>query len=217
MTAWSFSRLKTFEQCPKKFNHLYVAKDVKDKETDAILYGNEVHKAAEEYMRDGVPVPKKFSYIEETLNKLKTFSGTKHCELKLAVTESYTPTGFFDSDVWYRGIVDLLIVDGNKAHMIDYKTGKNAKYADTTQLDAMAAAVFTHFPDVETIKSALLFVVSKDFIKKVHKRELVKSYWDIFRPKLDRLEAATETGVWNAVSGPLCRYCPVTKCEHHRG
>lgn len=217
MTAWSFSRLKTFEQCPKKFNHLYILKDVQDKETDAILYGNEVHKAAEEYIRDGKPIPKKFSYMQKVLDRLRQFKGDKHCELKLAVSEDYTPVEFFAPDVWYRGIVDLLIVDGNRAHMVDYKTGKNARYADTTQLDAMAAAVFSHFPEVEVIKSALLFVVSKELIKKTHKRELVKSYWNVFEPKLDRLVTAEETGVWNAVSGPLCRYCPVTKCEHHRG
>jgi hypothetical protein len=32
--------------------------------------------------------------------------------------------------------------------MIDYKTGKNAKYADMKQLDLMAGAIFVHYPEV---------------------------------------------------------------------
>ena len=54
MTAWSYSSLKTFEQCPKKYYHLKVAKDVKDKGSSAMFYGNEVHKAAEQYMKEGL-------------------------------------------------------------------------------------------------------------------------------------------------------------------
>ena len=92
----------------------------------------------------------------------------------------------------------------------------NAKYADTKQLDLMAAATFVHYPEVQTIKSALAFVVSNDFVKKEHKRELTKSYFASFDPLLDRLEAAKDTGVWNPKSGPLCKFCPVTTCPHNR-
>ena len=50
--AWSFSSIKTFDQCPKKYYHLKVAKDYEeDFNTEAILYGNEFHTAAELYVR----------------------------------------------------------------------------------------------------------------------------------------------------------------------
>jgi RecB family exonuclease len=130
--------------------------------------------------------------------------------------DEYAPTTFFGKDVWWRGIADLLIVNGEKAYLIDYKTGKNAVYADTKQLDLLAAATFTHFPDVEVIKSALLYVVSNDFIRKKHTAELRKSYLTVFDDELERLEVALEEGVWNAVESGLCAYCPVTSCEHNR-
>lgn len=220
MPAWSYSSIKTFDQCPKKYYHLKVAKDVQDKGSEATVYGGELHKAAEEYIKIGKPIPKKFNYILKPLAALESIPGEKHCELRLAIAydgETYKPTTFFAKDVWWRGVVDLLIVDGETAFLVDYKTSKNAKYADTTQLDITAAAVFTFYPQVKTIKSALVFVVSNEFVTKVHDRALHRSYYNTFDDQLARLEAAEKSGVWNACSGPLCAYCPVKSCEHNRG
>lgn len=219
MTAWSYSSISTFKQCPKKYYHLKVAKDVKDTSSEAMLYGNQVHKAAEDFIKEGTPIPKKFDYMVPIVSALNSIEGEKHCELRFGVAydgKDYKPTGFFSKDVWYRGIADLLIVNEDKAFLVDYKTGKNAKYADTAQLDMLAAATFTHFPEVTHIKSALAYVVSKEFIRKEHTRDLHESYYTTFSEPLESLAAAEEHNVWNAKSGPLCAYCPVTSCEHNR-
>jgi len=217
MTTWSYSSIKTFEQCPKKYYHLKIAKDVKDTGSEATIYGQSVHTAAEEYIRDGKDIPKKFDFIKPILDSLNKIDGEKHCEMKLGVKieDDYEICDFFDPDVWWRGIADLVIVNGDTAYSVDYKTSKSAKYADTKQLDLVAAAIFTKFPEVKKIKSALAFVVSKDFITKEHVREDRDKYFQVFSPQLDRLNTAQETDVWNANSGPLCRYCPVIYCEHN--
>jgi hypothetical protein len=217
MPAWSYSSIKTFEQCPKKYFHLKVAKDVKDDPGEAAEYGTAVHLAAEEYIRDGKPIPEKFSFMRSVLEPLAAKQGDKHCEMRLGVAKTDTgfePCGFFDKNVWYRGIVDLLIVNGNKGWMVDYKTGKNAKYADMKQLDLMAAALFIKYPELDTIKSGLAYVVSNEFPKKTHKRKYLDRYMAVFDNQLDRLEAAMENGIWKPQSGPLCGWCPVTSCEH---
>jgi dipeptidyl aminopeptidase/acylaminoacyl peptidase len=54
--AWSFSSLKTFSTCPKKFYHIRVAKDIKEPEGEQAMYGKIVHEAAERYVRDGTPI-----------------------------------------------------------------------------------------------------------------------------------------------------------------
>ena len=217
--AWSYSSIKTFDQCPKKYYHLRIAKDVKDGDTTATLYGKELHTAAELYVRDGTEIPPKFSFIKTTLEALNKIEGEKHCEIKLGVAKregEFEPCGFFDADVWWRGIADLLIIQGDKAFLVDYKTSKNAKYADLKQLDLLAGAVFTHYPQIKTIKSALLFVVSNEVVKKEHTASLRTAYLSVMHPELTRLEAAIETKVWNPNSGPLCKYCPVTECAHNR-
>ena len=217
--TWSYSSLKTFEQCPKKYYHLRVLKDVKDEGSEATLYGQELHKAAEEYIKDDVTLPPKFKFIQDTVDAIKKIPGDKHCEMKLGVRltdAGYEACGFFDKGVWWRGIADVVIIKDDLAFSIDYKTSKNAKYADLKQLDLVAAAVFTHFPQIKKIKSALAFVVSNEFIHKEHFAKMRDSYFASFDPLLDRLANAEETGVWNPNTGPLCRYCPVTTCEHNR-
>lgn len=216
--VWSYSSLKTFDQCPKKYYHLKVAKDVKDVPHEAALYGSDVHKAAEENVRDGKPMPKKYSYMGPILESLKKIPGDKYCELELGLTKDLAPCGFKAPDVWWHGIVDLLIVDEPKgvAHMVDYKTSKSARYADTKQLDLMATAVFAHFPDVRKIKSALLFVVSNEFVRKEHYAANTKEYIGGVLPTVKRLEQSLNGGAWNPVTGPLCRFCPVKTCEHNR-
>jgi hypothetical protein len=198
---------------------LRVLKDVKDDGSEATLYGQEVHKAAEDYVKDGTPIPPKFAYILPIVNAIKSIPGEKHCELKLGVklTDSgYAPCDFFDKDVWWRGVGDVVIVQGDVAFSLDYKTSKNAKYADLKQLDVIAAALFTHFPQVKRIKSALVFVVSNEFVRKEHFAEKRNDYFATFTPELDRLAVAQDTGVWNTNTSPLCRYCPVVSCEHNR-
>jgi len=219
MTAWSYSSIKTFDQCPKKYFHLKVVKDVKDEPGEAADYGTAVHEAAELFITQGAPIPEKFAFMRPIVEPLARKQGTKYAEIKLGVAkigDEFQPRGFFDKDVWYRGIADLLIVNGSKAWLVDYKTGKNAKYADMKQLDLLAGAVFVHFPKVETINSALLYVISQEMPRKTHQRENLATYMSVFNTELDRLEGALENGIWNAKSSPLCGWCPVETCEHWR-
>ena len=214
MTAWSYSSIKTFEQCPKKYYHLRVAKDVKDEPGEAADYGTAVHLAAEEYIRDGKPIPEKFAFIRPVVERLEALPGDKYAELKLGMRKDGSACGFFDKDVWWRGIADLLVIDGHRAWCIDYKTGKNARYADTKQLDLLAGAVFSHFPEVMKIKSSLAFVVSNELVAKTHKITERSVYLSVFDNELDQLEAAMDSGVFNPKSGPLCGWCPVVDCAH---
>ena len=80
----------------------------------------------------------------------------------------------------------------------------------------MAAAVFLKFPEVVVIKSALIFVVSKEFVKKEHTSMFKLAYLQSVEPDLKRLEGAIHSGIWNPVSGPLCGWCPVKSCVHNK-
>ncbi len=216
MPAWSYSSIKTFDQCPKKYFHLKVVKDVKDEPGEAADYGTAVHEAAELFITQGAPIPEKFAFMRPIVEPLAKKQGTKHAEIKIGVTEELQPCGFFDKDVWYRGIADLLIVNGSKAWLVDYKTGKNAKYADMKQLDLLAGAVFIHFPEVEIINSALLYVVSQEMPRKIHHRQHLSEYMSVFETQLESLSDAMDNGVWNANPSGLCGWCPVESCPHWR-
>ena len=125
---------------------------------------------------------------------------------------------FFDPEVWFRGVADLVILDGDRAFVLDYKSGKNAKYADTRQLALMAAALFLKHPEIQKIKASLLFVVSKEFIKENFEKEYGLSIFSELNGLLVARETAYNTDVWNPRPNGLCsRWCQVKSCPHHGG
>ena len=107
-------------------------------------------------------------------------------------------------------------MNGTKARVLDYKAGKNAKYADKDQLELMALAVFKHFPDVEEVDAALLFVVAKAFIKGNYKRTDAPALWARWLQRYSRIPAAVANGVWNPKTSGLCKaHCVVLSCLHN--
>jgi hypothetical protein len=218
MPAWSYSAIKTFEQCPKKYYHTRVARDVTDVGGEAAIYGTDVHAAAELYVRDGTPIPKKFDYMAPIVNKLMSFPGTKLAEQKLGIAKLRTgeivPCDFDDPEAWWRGIADLLIIENVYAKCIDYKTSKNAHYADLRQLDLLSGAVFLHHPTIKVIDGALLFVVCGQLVPKRYHVDKLGIYLSTFDKQLENLADAHRSGVWNAKASGLCGWCPVTECEN---
>ena len=216
--TWSFSSIKTFEQCPKKFYHLKVVKDFKeDQNAEHLTYGTAFHEAAEFYIRDGTPLPPQFAYAKSSLDNLSKRQGRKLCEYEMGLTEDLQPCGFKDANVWWRGIADLIILeDDGTARVVDYKTGKSAKYADTGQLELMALAVFKHFPEVVKVKAGLLFVVARQFPKASYDRADEAKLWEKWLRDHGRMRRAYETGVWNPRTSGLCRnHCVVLSCQHN--
>ena len=215
MIQWSFSSLKDFTNCPKQYYHTKVAKDYTKKETEQMLYGTEVHKACEDYVRDGVPLAKNYERFKSQLDALSGIEGTKYCEHEMALTPDRTPCAFDSDTRWVRGIVDLLIVNGDDAYIVDYKTGSN-RYPDPKQLKLMALMTYAHFPQVERIRAGLLFVMHNSFINEEYTRDQAGKLWESFLPHLDQLEMAYANNMWMAKPGGLCGWCPVSTCKFYR-
>ena len=216
LPAWSYSSISTYIQCPRKYQAEKVTKEVPYQDTEATLYGKAVHLAAEEFIRDGKPVPDKFAFMRELLEPVSKYAGKHLCEYRLGLTRDLEPCEFFSKDVWWRGIPDFLALDGETATMIDYKTGKSSKYADTKQLDLLALAIFKHFPEVKKIKAGLLFVIANDFIKTKYEKVEHEKTWVNWLQDTARLEKALELGVWNPKPNFSCKgWCSVKDCIHN--
>jgi hypothetical protein len=208
----SYSGLKDYEGCPRRYHEVKVLKQYPNPQTEATRWGGLVHEAAEFYVRDGTPIPIEFPGIDmvEAIAKLK---GEKHCELEMAVNDKLEPVDFNDPTAILRGIADVVVINGEKCRVLDYKTG-SAKYPDVAQLELMALMVFAKFPEVQVSHGALLFLAHNQMTQKITKREDSKELWSKWFGKLARVEASHETNVWNAKSSGLCPWCPVTNCEH---
>jgi len=82
----------------------------------------------------------------------------------------------------------------------------------------MAAALFLRYPELEKIKTALLFVVSKDFIKKDFEVDGGLSIFAELNGLLAAREEAYNSNVWNPIANGLCkRFCGVWDCPHNGG
>ena len=215
----SYSSIKLFENCPRQYYETRILKRFKSQPTEATTYGERVHKAFEEFVRDGSPLPAAFEAYRKFVEPLAAAEATIYCEEKLGIRANFTPCGFFDEDVWYRGLPDYLAISksGKVARVADYKTGKSSRYADTAQLELMAAMVFIHHPSVERVKGALLFVVVGDIIKAEYTREQLPEILSKWAGRAAAIEGALDVGVWNPRSSALCKFCPVSSCEHHHG
>ena len=214
--TWSYSSLSLYKQCPHKFYRLKVVKDIKEPPSPVLSYGLAVHKAAEEHIRDGKPIPEKYAYMQSVLDSLKGLDGTKLCEIELGLTKDLKPCGFSAAGVWWRGVADLVVVQDSRMYLIDYKTSKSARYADDKQLEVLALGLFKRFPMVDKIKGALVFVVSNEIVRKTFDREDEVDLWPKWLADTKRLEQAHITDVWNPKPNFTCaKYCPVVDCLHN--
>lgn len=214
--VWSHSALKEYEQCPRKYHETRVLKKHPFKDTEATLYGKELHRAAELYIGEGQPLPPQFQFIQDALDALAKKPGRKLVEHQMALTERLAPCDWRAEDVWVRGIADLLIVDDDNlsARVVDYKSGSN-KYPDIDQLKLMALMVFAHFPHIRSVKTALLFVVKNDMVTYETSVDKAPEMWWGFRERVARIAASMHHDVWNPKQTPLCGWCPVADCEHN--
>jgi len=214
--TWSYSSLDLFNQCPHKYYRLKVKKDIKEPLSDHLVYGLDVHKAAEDFIGKGTPIPEKYKFLEPSLLKLQAYEGEKLCEYRMGLTKNLDPCKFFDKGVWWRGVADLIILNGDSAKIVDYKTGKSSKHADTKQLEILSLAVFKHFPQVKRVKGGLLFVVANDFVKGDFDAGQTDVYWQRWLTNTAQLEKAFEVNVWNPRPNFTCKkWCPVKDCTHN--
>jgi len=216
--AHSYSSVKDYEGCARRYHEVRILKKFKSQDTQATLYGTAVHSAFEHYIKDGTALPASFAHYAPFVEPLAAHDGDIRCEERMAIRVDFSPCGFFDKDVWFRGIPDYLAISksGNTARVADYKTGKSSRYADTAQLELMAAMVMLHHPTVEKVKGALLFVVVGDIIQSEYTRAQLPEILSKWAGRAGAIEKAVEVGVWNPRPSALCKFCPLSEeaCEH---
>ena len=212
---WSFSGLKDFIGCPKRYQEVKVLKNFEQKFNEAAHYGNKVHEALEKYVKDGTELPLNYQQFKAWADALIQLPGRKLTEHRMALTVDRQPCTWAAKNMWVRGIADLLIIDGDHARVIDYKTGSE-RYPEPKQLKLMALLVFSHYPEVKKVSGALMFIMKNVIIDEEYTRDMIDELWAAFTPDLERLSQAYENNVWPANPSALCRFCPVNTCQFYK-
>jgi len=211
---WSYSSLTSFETCNKRYYHLKVAKDVVETPHEATTWGSTVHKFMEDRVRDGTPLPVSVAGYEALIAPIIAKSGEKLIEQQYAINAAMQPTTWMADDAWCRGIVDVGVLTGNKALLLDWKTGK--RKVDSSQLKLFAGLAFAHYPQVETVFTGFVWLKEGRVDKQKFEREDSAAIWQEFLPRVRRLERAYEESKFPPKPSGLCsKWCPVPRrlCE----
>lgn len=213
----SYSRLSTFEQCAAKFDYLYVTRNVQDDGNEFTLFGNRVHEGMELIGKaavEGVSPPIADYPIElqpyvELVRRVAMQPGEKHFELRVAITQEFKPCEWMAPDVWLRGILDVLVLNGSRAVVLDWKTGKVRD--NPTQLQLFAALVFTLYPQVEEVRAAFVWLGHNQLTDSIFHRRDAWRLWEGLVARFRRVEDAVDLGVFKPRPSPLCRWCPAKR------
>jgi CRISPR/Cas system-associated exonuclease Cas4 (RecB family) len=211
-TAFSYSRLNSFETCPRKFHAVSITKNFKEPESMAMSYGKDVHKALELRVGKGVPLPGHLTHLEGIAGALSASPGDKITEYQMAVDASLKPVGWFHKDVYCRAVADLVLDCGTKAGLFDYKTGKKSN--DFLQLRLTASLYFQHAPRVEVIKCAFIWTKDRSSSTVEIGRDEIGEVWSELSPRIRRFQEAFEQQDFPPRPSWQCRGCPVTTCQY---
>lgn len=213
--AWSYSVLNSYETCPHRHFRTRIIKDIKEPDSEHLRWGNEVHKALELRVRDGIALPDSMIKWEPFVAKLLKRKGEALAEQQLCLNESLIATSWFGRDAWVRGIVDFTLIDGNKAIALDWKTGKIKE--DHHQMMLFAALLFHHYPELDVIHTGYVWLAQGNKISsKPFERKDLPEIWREFLPRVQRLKHALENDKWERKPSGLCRaWCPVHDCPHN--
>ncbi len=219
--AFSFTHIDMFETCPKKYYHLHDAKDVKDEDSSFAAEGNEIHAALKARVIDKTPLPVEMRHMEQLAAKFANAPGDKKGEMKLALRRDFSPCASFASDTYVRAIIDLLVVQGTTAIIVDWKTGKrkvnDLGQANHTQLGLAAAVLSRWMPEIQLFKTLLVWVAENKVDPKNYALSNIVQVWANIIPRANAIEQARNTVVYEARPSGLCHgYCPVKSCPHFR-
>jgi len=231
MNSYSYSKIKTWTDCPLSYKLTYLDNVGKD-ESDPMTLGAAAHEFFEAWLNArrfnnpitveeiALPVwskePRDQSLYEEYLGICeefaKNFDGTDipigahtSCELKLGLTVEGLPCDFMAENVWLRGIVDRLDIIGTTAKITDYKVSFRGK-PDTFQVSLYAFMISKYRPEITNFEVVIHYVKSN-----------WKEKWQFSKDKISGIEfqikAITETierdNRFKAKPGSRCSSCLV--------
>jgi len=225
--AWSWTRLNDFETCPRMFQGKYITKDFPKPDFDQLHFikGRAIHKAIEDFLKEGVEIPfpivsgvnvfhVKLDFLKPLFDKLAHVD-TRLVEENICFAFDLSKRSWFAKDAWCRVIFDCLVIVGDFALIIDWKSGKVKRHSD--QLKLFAAAAMTLFPKVNRVMTAYVWcehpTASPTFSE--YTRADQDALWLEFGDRAELIQMASESGNWPAKKNNFCKFCDAlpSQCE----
>jgi len=210
------SSLLNFETCPHQFYRLRIVRDVEpDPPGPALQIGKRDHASFESRLSKApMGLPPHLLPWEALCAKLEAGCDFMYCEVPLALTENLEPCVYKHPQAWLRGYVDFLGIKGDRAIIIDWKTGK--RRPKPLQLQVYALAVLVGNPKIQNVTAMFVWTREGAHDTYTYSRadlpELTTSVLEACAP----VDRALREDVWEKRPSGLChKWCPVVDCEHN--
>lgn len=214
--SWSYSKLKNFDTCPKRHYEIDIRKSYKEEDgPDTVLgWGNRVHKSLADACIGTAPLPNTMQEYQKWVDAVRAGPGELLVEQKYAITKDFRPCEWFSPLAWYRGIGDVVRVDGPVALGLDWKTGKLLH--DSKQLMLLAQCIFAHYPGVKRVRTEFVWLKDDCMTPETFDRDTIRNEWIGLLPRIEQLELAGKNMDYPPKPSRLCfKHCPVMSCPYH--
>lgn len=216
--SWSYSKLKNYDTCPKRHYEIDLAKNYIDS-GEGLAAGNDAHDKLAKACARIAPLPDTMKRWQKWVDKVHALPGGKLLvEQKYAINRNLEARKYFDKDVWFRAIGDVVWLDRAEdpriALLLDWKTGKVLE--DPPQLMLTALCLFAHFPSLRRVRSEFVWLKEDCTTPEVFDKTEVSNSFMALLPKVKALEAAHINQSYPPKPNGLCKnYCKVTSCPFH--
>jgi len=218
ITAWSFSRLKDFEQCPLKAYKKYVEKCSQDHmDMTAANRGSMVHLACENFVQGKGDFIKEMTRFRDYFAMLKVEydAGDVAIEEDWGFDADWGITGWFDGNVWCRMKLDNFrtkIRNDEQQPIVgiatDYKTGK--KYGNEVshgqQGQIYAVGSFLRYSSLEVVDVELIYLDQGQTTKRTYTREKAMKFLPSWTKRGLKMTEATDYPP--KPNKMTCMWCP---------
>lgn len=210
--VYSYTFLNTYwNVCPFQAYNRYIIKTTPYVETPQMKWGNDVHTAFEQRIGGGKPLPADMRQWEPFAIPFDG-KGVKP-ELKLGITAEGKSVDFWAKNVWLRGKLDVPLIGGTAAYLLDWKTG-NSNYEDRFELDIQAILLHAANPQLKKIVGQFVWL-KEDRLGELFDLTDTSAAWEEVNEIVAELQDNLATGEFKKKKSGLCSYCDVHSCENN--
>lgn len=239
---WSHSKVKSLQNCPFQFylKYIHKLKGPVFKSPEALL-GSAAHKILELFVV-GKPLTQAYNEarkefheslgddlwqqvinletsIVEFKRRVDDFDKQNpikriFTEVRVGITKDFTPSSFFGDDVFFRGILDLVLhLQNGDAIFIDHKKGGSALYGikkHSSQLNSQKVLFHDGIEPINGGTSGIHFIEAGQIkLDDHHTREEIETRLrrEILFNIDNAIHRVLELGYFKHIAGNACKYC----------
>ena len=210
LKAWSFSRLRRWEECPKRAKYGYLDR-LPEPKGPALERGIRVHEGTERFLigqrRDLLPELEFFADDLKTLKKRGAVA-----EEEWAFTSKWKATGWAATNAWLRMKTDVHYQEDIALTIIDFKTGREyPEHTDQLELYGVGGVAMGLADPNGTVTVEAWYLDSGEIISTEYDFDYLverQGHWERrARPMLTDTEFKATPSRW------ACRFCPFGKSK----